>query len=68
MPLKSSPRLRNLEQWVKSVDSFALGFRWTIKKAITKIIKKVIKKAIKKVIKRGRPNRKKGLEDKWESY
>jgi len=31
MPLKSSPRLRNLEQWVKSVDSFALGFRWTIK-------------------------------------
>lgn len=60
MPLKSSPRLRNLEQWVKSVDSFALGFRWTIKKAITKIIKKVKK--------RGRPNRKKGLEDKWESY
>ena len=25
-------------------------------------------KIIKKVKKRGRPNRKKGLEDKWESY
>ena len=64
MPLKSSPKLRNIERWVKSVDSFALGFRWTIKKAITKVIKKIIKK----VKKRGRPNRKKGLEDKWESY